>query len=160
MKERSSIIRLGLSAAAHSNGLETVFGRCGAALWSISPAHIVLLFVHLPQEQITDETVELLQPYFAAPDFNFDSAKKASGNVAGLCNWAEAMCTYHEVAKVVEPKIATLREAEAELKIATKVGGAIGHTFRLYAITPSCDVCGGFPLSLHHAGVTCTVKPL
>lgn len=33
----------------------------------------------LLQEQITDETVELLQPYFAAPDFNYDSARKASG---------------------------------------------------------------------------------
>ena len=64
--------------------------------------------------------MELLQPYFAAPDFNYESAKKASGSVAGLCNWAEAMCTYHEVAKVVEPKIAALREAEAELKVATK----------------------------------------
>lgn len=40
--------------------------------------------------------------------------------MAGLCNWAIAMCTYHDVAKVVEPKIATLRDAEAELKLATK----------------------------------------
>lgn len=40
-----------------------------------------------------------MQPYFSAPDFNFTSAKKASGNVAGLCNWAEAMCKYHAVAK-------------------------------------------------------------
>jgi hypothetical protein len=38
----------------------------------------------------------------------------------GLCNWAAAMCKYHEVAKVVEPKIATLRAAEAEFKIAMK----------------------------------------
>lgn len=28
------------------------------------------------KEGINDETVELLQPYFRAPDFNFDSAKK------------------------------------------------------------------------------------
>lgn len=41
-----------------------------------------------------------VQPYFAAPDFNYDSAKKASGNVAGLCNWAQAMTSYHEIAKV------------------------------------------------------------
>jgi hypothetical protein len=32
------------------------------------------------------------------------------------------MCRYHEVAKVVEPKIATLRAAEAELK-ASRVRG-------------------------------------
>ena len=51
--------------------------------------------VNFAKEQINDETVELLIPYFTANDFNFDSAKKASGNVAGLCNWAEAMCTYH-----------------------------------------------------------------
>ncbi len=37
--------------------------------------------------------------------------------IAGLCNWAAAMCKYHEVAKVVEPKIAALRAAEAELKV-------------------------------------------
>lgn len=28
------------------------------------------------KEGITDETVELLKPYFSAPDFNYDSAKK------------------------------------------------------------------------------------
>jgi hypothetical protein len=42
---------------------------------------------------------------------------KASGNVAGLCNWAEAMCKYHKIAKAVEPKIVALKGAEAELKV-------------------------------------------
>lgn len=32
--------------------------------------------VNFPKEGITDETVELLKPYFSAPDFNFESAKK------------------------------------------------------------------------------------
>lgn len=45
---------------------------------------------------------------------------QASGNVAGLCSWAQAMVTYHKVAQEVEPKIQTLRTAEAELYIATK----------------------------------------
>lgn len=73
-----------------------------------------------PKEQITDETCELLEPYMRAPDYNFESAKKASGNVAGLCNWCRAMYTYHHIAKDVEPKIAMLREAEAELRAAVK----------------------------------------
>jgi dynein heavy chain len=30
------------------------------------------------------------------------------------------MCTYHDVATVVEPKIVALRGAESELKVATK----------------------------------------
>ena len=38
--------------------------------------------------------------------------------MAGLCNWAEAMCKYHAVATQVEPKIVALREAEAELRVA------------------------------------------
>ena len=45
---------------------------------------------------------------------------QASGNVAGLCSWAEAMCTYHEVAKEVEPKIAALNLAEGELRAASR----------------------------------------
>ena len=47
-------------------------------------------------------------------------AKKASGSVAGLCNWAMSMVTYHEVAKVVDPKILMLRAAEADMKMAMK----------------------------------------
>ena len=40
--------------------------------------------------------------------------------MAGLCNWAAAMCTYHAVEKDVAPKIVNLRAAEAELKVAEK----------------------------------------
>ena len=38
--------------------------------------------------------------------------------MAGLCNWAAAMCSYHAVAKEVEPKIVALRDAEARLAAA------------------------------------------
>ncbi len=101
-------------------GSQVLLGTYEEAVRMMGDTSFLNALMNFPKEQITDETVELLQPYFSAPDFNFDSAKKASGNVAGLCNWAAAMCTYHDVAKVVEPKIATLRGAEAELKVATK----------------------------------------
>lgn len=101
-------------------GSQVLLGTYEEAVRMMGDTSFLNALMNFPKEQITDETVELLQPYFQAPDFNFESAKKASGNVAGLCNWAEAMCTYHDVAKVVEPKIATLRGAEAELKVATK----------------------------------------
>ncbi len=39
--------------------------------------------INFPKEAITDETVELLRPYFKAPDFNFDSAKKVCSRVLG-----------------------------------------------------------------------------
>ena len=98
-------------------GAMVLLGTYDMAVKMMGDMNFLGHLVNFPKEQINDETVELLKPYFNAPDFNYDSAKKASGNVAGLCNWAEAMCTYHDVAKVVEPKIATLREAEAELKV-------------------------------------------
>eukprot|EP00884_Botryococcus_braunii_P013306 jgi/Botrbrau1/21977/Bobra.0790s0001.1 len=101
-------------------GTQVICGAYEEAVKMMGDLNFLSALMNFPKEQITDETVELLKPYFAAPDFNYESAKKASGNVAGLCNWAEAMCTYHVVAKVVEPKIATLRVAEDELKLATK----------------------------------------
>jgi hypothetical protein len=110
--------------------------------------------LNFAKEQINDETVELLQPYFVAPDFNYESARKASGNVAGLCNWAAAMCKYHEVAKVVEPKIAALRAAEAELKVRHA-----GHTIRLLILLAEayCQLCS-LPLTAHgvDADLCCT----
>ena len=78
--------------------------------------------------------------------------------MAGLCNWAAAMCTYHEVAKVVEPKIVALRGAEAKLKVAMREKGAAldelaivqGRLDEMQARTllPSCPHhCGYYPRS-------------
>jgi hypothetical protein len=61
---------------------------CGAydvAVKMMSDSGFLSALLNFPKEQINDETVELLQPYFAAPDFNYESARKASGNVAGGC---------------------------------------------------------------------------
>ena len=95
-------------------------GSYDVSLKMMSDLGFLGALMNFPKEYMTDEDVELLQPYTSAPDFNFDAAKKASGNVAGLCSWAQAMVTYHHVAKVVTPKIDALRSAEAELKIATR----------------------------------------
>ena len=42
---------------------------------------------------------------------------QVSSNVAGLCIWVNAMCTYTEIAKVVKPKIAELKIALGKLKV-------------------------------------------
>ena len=70
------------------------------------------------KDAVTDEDVELMYPYMAADDFTFADAKKASGNVAGLCTWSKAMATYTHVAKEVRPKMAALKTAEGKLKVA------------------------------------------
>lgn len=105
-----------------NKGVMVLAGTYDVSVKMMGDMGFLTSLLNFPKEQINDETVELLKPYFAAPDFNYESARKASGNVAGLCNWAAAMCKYHEVAIVVEPKIAALRAAEAELKVG--VGGA------------------------------------
>lgn len=101
-------------------GNQVIVGSFEESVKMLGDMNFLQTLINFPKERINDETVELLQPYFNAPDFNFEAAKKASGNVAGLCNWARAMCDYHEVAKVVDPKIARLKEAEAELSAANE----------------------------------------
>jgi dynein heavy chain len=58
--------------------------------------------------------------YVEREDFTFENARKAAGNVAGLCDWVKAMCTYHNIAKVVAPKTDALRKAEQSLLVANK----------------------------------------
>lgn len=99
-------------------GASVLVASYDEAVKMMSDMNFLQALLTFPKESINDETVELLKPYFAAPDFNYESAKKASGSVAGLCNWAESMCKYHQVAKAVEPKIIKLRAAEGELRLA------------------------------------------
>eukprot|EP01051_Picozoa_sp_SAG22_P033128 SAG22_NODE_14348_length_377_cov_0.399281_1_plen_93_part_10 len=66
------------------------------------------------------QTVELLFPYLEMPDFTVANAKKASGNMAGLCAWCDGMATYQQVARVVGPKMEKLRVAEKALAAANK----------------------------------------
>ncbi|RUS80966.1 hypothetical protein EGW08_011286 [Elysia chlorotica] len=56
--------------------------------------------------------------YIPNPDFDPDKIKSASTACEGLCKWIRAMDKYDEVIKVVAPKQAALKEAEAELKTA------------------------------------------
>ena len=100
-------------------GAMVILGSYDEARTMMGDTQFLGALMDFAKEAINDETCELLMPYFTE-DFTFDMAKKASGNVAGLCNWAKAMVTYHTVAKVVEPKIVALRESETELKIANK----------------------------------------
>jgi dynein heavy chain len=74
--------------------------------------------INFPKESINPEQIELLQPYLDMPDFNFESGKKASGNVAGLCSWVRSMSVYFVVARDIAPKIAALQVAESKMKSA------------------------------------------
>ena len=47
-----------------------------AAAQMMGDINFLVTLTNFPKEQINDETVELLRPYFAAPDFNYTAAKK------------------------------------------------------------------------------------
>jgi dynein heavy chain len=58
------------------------------------------------RDQITEETMELLEPYLNYKDdwFNITIAAKASVAAAGILAWALAIAEYHQKSKIVKPK--------------------------------------------------------
>lgn len=56
-----------------------------------------------PKDIINSEMVDFLIPYFHYPQYTFEAAKVACGNVAGLISWTIAMASFYEVNKEVLP---------------------------------------------------------
>lgn len=59
--------------------------------------------VKYPTDEMTDEMVDLLVPYFNNKLYTFEAAESACGNVAGLLKWTIAMTKYFAVNKDVIP---------------------------------------------------------
>ena len=58
-------------------GTQVLVGNYEEAVRMMGDTGFLGALMRFPKEAITDETVELLRPYFKAPDFNFEAAKKA-----------------------------------------------------------------------------------
>eukprot|EP00951_Prasinocladus_malaysianus_P010352 scaffold75916_cov45-Prasinocladus_malaysianus.AAC.1 len=74
--------------------------------------------VEFDKDNIPDSVIKKLKKYTENPDFVPETVGKQSNAAKSLCMWCRAMDVYHEVAKVVEPKKAKLKEAEATLAAA------------------------------------------
>ncbi|XP_045484350.1 dynein axonemal heavy chain 8 [Pieris rapae] len=73
-----------------------------------------------PKDEINAEMVDLLQPYFNFPQYTFDAAKLACGNVAGLISWTIAMAQFYSVNKDVLPLKANLAIMQGKYQAAKK----------------------------------------
>ena len=57
-------------------GVMVLSGTYDEAVKMMGDIQFLTALQNFPKEGITNETVELLKPYFSAPDFNYESAKK------------------------------------------------------------------------------------
>lgn len=62
-------------------GTQVICGAYEEAVKMMGDLNFLSALMNFPKEQITDETVELLKPYFAAPDFNYEAAKKVCSQI-------------------------------------------------------------------------------
>ncbi len=88
------------------------------ALQMMGDVNFLSTLVNFPKDCINDETTELLYPYTEREEFTVESARKASGMAAGLCQWVRSMTVYQKVVKEVIPKMDALRKAERAVEIA------------------------------------------
>ncbi|XP_015117111.1 dynein heavy chain 5, axonemal [Diachasma alloeum] len=63
---------------------------------------------NFPKDNINAETVDLMRPYAQYELYNYEAAKQACGNVAGLLQWTLSMAAFYEINKDVLPLKANL----------------------------------------------------
>ncbi|KAK1936683.1 Dynein heavy chain 1 [Phytophthora citrophthora] len=73
------------------------------------------------KDNIGDKIIQELDRYIEMDEFSPAAVRKASVACEAICMWVRAMHTYHNVAKMVEPKKIVLATAQAELDVTMRV---------------------------------------
>ncbi|CAH1639834.1 unnamed protein product [Spodoptera littoralis] len=99
--------------------------QCLTASWAeslkvMADARFLSNLKNYPKDEINAEMVDLLQPYFSYPQYTFEAAKIACGNVAGLISWTIAMAQFYSVNKDVLPLKANLAVMQGKYQAAKR----------------------------------------
>lgn len=92
----------------------------GESLKVMSDTKFLYKLQEYPKDTINPEMLDLLLPYFELPQYTYEAAKTACGNVAGLISWTMAMASFYEVNREVLPLKANLDRQQAKLNKATQ----------------------------------------
>lgn len=78
-------------------------------------------------ETLTEETIELLEPYFLYRNdwFNQENAKRASVAIEGLWKWVDALADYFQKSKIVKPKMQYLAIQQSLLEEALEKAAVV-----------------------------------
>ena len=107
-----SLVQMTMEAVCILNGQKPDWD---SAKKMLGDSNFMKALVEFDKDNIPDSVIKKLKKYIDNADFHPDIVAKQSNAAKSLCMWARAMDVYHEVAKVVEPKKAKLKEAESSL---------------------------------------------
>lgn len=85
---------------------------------TMSDTSFLTHIIKYPTDQMTDEMMDLLVPYFRNSLYTFEAAQVACGNVAGLLKWTIAMTKYFTVNKDIIPVKYKMAVSQYKLKCA------------------------------------------
>ncbi|CBY15208.1 unnamed protein product, partial [Oikopleura dioica] len=129
----------------------------------MSDPKFLSMLLEFNKDTITDEMIDMLGAYFRAEDYNLESAKKVSGDVAGLCTWTLAMSDFFKINKEVLPLKAALAIQEAKLgKAEEELAGAneqlAGAEAALKKANDKYDAAMGHKKALEDDAASCQKK--
>jgi dynein heavy chain len=85
-----------------------------------NPNNFLKELINYDKDHIPDAMIEKVKPMMELEAMSEAKVKSASGALVTVRLWINAMITYHEVLKVVNPKREIVKEMSAKLEVVMK----------------------------------------
>ena len=90
------------------------------ALRLIMNSNFLNSLLNYPLQKLNEEHMDLMEPYFNNPDYNYNVAKKVCGNISGILSWTLALYKYYWIGKTVIPIQIELEKLERKFAKANR----------------------------------------